>query len=248
MPGVQRSIVRPDRLDLDSVERDVVQQTIEPICVARLHQQPAAIGMDARFNHAVLFEDSRRQRARLVAANQDLHRMIAAIRRAFRTRLSEITLEADPETIDGQKAAGWAQAGINRISFGVQSFSDDELKATGRLHRRAKQRRAAADAFAQAAAIFERLGAEAWAERARTELEMVGPRRRAPDELTATERRVAELAAAGITNREIARAVFMSEKTVEAHIARVYRKLGIHSRAELGARMAGNPPSSQGRT
>src|ERR1700757_4864512 len=46
-----------------------------------------------------------------------LHRMIAAIRRAFRTRLSEITLEADPETIDGQKAAGWAQAGINRISF-----------------------------------------------------------------------------------------------------------------------------------
>jgi DNA-binding NarL/FixJ family response regulator len=42
--------------------------------------------------------------------------------------------------------------------------------------------------------------------------------------------------------------VFMSEKTVEAHIARVYRKLGIHSRAELGARMAGNPASSQERT
>ena len=118
----------------------------------------------------------------------------------------------------------------------------------GRLHRRAKQRRAAADAFAQAAAIFERLGAAAWAERARNELDVVGPRRRAPDELTATELRVAELAAAGITNREIARAVFMSEKTVEAHITRVYRKLGIHSRAELGARMAGNPASSQRRT
>ena len=88
----------------------------------------------------------------------------------------------------------------------------------------------------------------AWAERARAELDVVGPRRRARDELTATERRVAELAAAGITNREIARAVFMSEKTVEAHIARVYRKLGIHSRAELGARMAGNPANSEGRT
>ena len=62
----------------------------------------------------------------------------------------------------------------------------------GRLHRRAKQRRAAADAFAQAAAIFERLGAAAWAERARNELDVVGPRRRAPDELTATEQRVAE--------------------------------------------------------
>jgi DNA-binding CsgD family transcriptional regulator len=118
----------------------------------------------------------------------------------------------------------------------------------GRLHRRAKQRRVAADAFAQAAAIFERLGAVAWAERARTELDVTGPRRCAPDELTATELRVAELAAAGITNREIARAVFMSEKTVEAHIARIYRKMGIHSRAELGARMAGNPASSQGRT
>ena len=117
----------------------------------------------------------------------------------------------------------------------------------GRLLRRAKQRRAAADALAQAAAIFERLGAVAWTQRARTELDVVGPRR-APDELTATELRVAEQAAAGITNREIARALFMSEKTVEAHISRVYRKLGIHSRAELGARMAGNPASSQPRT
>ena len=76
---------------------------------------------------------------------------------------------------------------------------------------------------------------------------MVGPRRNrhAPDELTATELRVAELAAAGITNREIARAVFISEKTVEAHIARVYRKLGIRSRAELGARMAAIPQATR---
>jgi DNA-binding NarL/FixJ family response regulator len=88
----------------------------------------------------------------------------------------------------------------------------------------------------------------AWAERAHKELDLVGPRRRGPGELTATELRVAELAAAGITNREIARAVFMSEKTVEAHMSRIYRKLGIHSRAELGARMAGNPASSQRRT
>ena len=78
---------------------------------------------------------------------------------------------------------------------------------------------------------------------ARTELDMVGSRRRAPDELTATELRVAALAAAGITNREIARAVFMSEKTVEAHIARPP-----HSASTYGpnlARTAGNPASSQ---
>jgi DNA-binding CsgD family transcriptional regulator len=118
----------------------------------------------------------------------------------------------------------------------------------GRLQRRAKQRRAAADSLREAVAIFERLGATVWAQQAWSELEMVGPRRRAPDELTATELRVAELAAAGITNREIARMVFISEKTVEAHIARVYRKLGIRSRAELGAWMAGRTASGQPRT
>jgi len=112
--------------------------------------------------------------------------------------------------------------------------------AKARLLRRAKQRRAAAHALGEAVAIFERLGAVTWVERARDELGLLGPRRRAPDELTATELRVAELAATGITNREIARAAFMSEKTVEAHMARVYRKLGIRSRAQLGARMAGN--------
>jgi len=107
----------------------------------------------------------------------------------------------------------------------------------GRLHRRVKQRRAAADTLGEALAIFERLGAPMWAEQARAELGRVGLRR-APTELTPTERRVAELAATGMTNREVASAAFMSPMTVEANLARVYRKLGIASRAELGARMA----------
>jgi DNA-binding NarL/FixJ family response regulator len=108
----------------------------------------------------------------------------------------------------------------------------------GLLHRRLKQRRSAADAFREALTIFERLGAPTWAERARGELAMVGPRRHSQIELTATELRVAELAASGLTNREVAQATFMSAKTVETHLASVYRKLGIHSRAELGARVA----------
>ena len=62
-------------------------------------------------------------------------------------------------------------------------------------------------------------------------------RRGDPHELTETERRVAELAASGMTNREVAQAAFVSPKTVEANLARVYRKLGIRSRAELGAAM-----------
>jgi DNA-binding CsgD family transcriptional regulator len=115
----------------------------------------------------------------------------------------------------------------------------------GRIYRRGKQRRAAAAAFRKALEIFERIGAPTWAERAHGELDVVGPRRRAPDELTATELRVAELAATGMTNREIAKAAFMSDKTVEAHLARVYRKFGIRSRAELGARMASNPEAAR---
>ena len=52
------------------------------------------------------------------------------------------------------------------------------------------------------------------------------------------ERRIAELAATGLTNRQVADAAFVSPKTVESNLARVYGKLGIRSRAELGARMA----------
>ncbi len=63
--------------------------------------------------------------------------MLKAIRETFSCDLEEITLEADPETIDEEKARAWAAARINRVSFGLQSFSDQELKAAGRMHRRA---------------------------------------------------------------------------------------------------------------
>jgi DNA-binding CsgD family transcriptional regulator len=111
------------------------------------------------------------------------------------------------------------------------------LLVRGRLQRRAKQKRAAAETLREALGIFERLAAPAFEAQARTELDRVGLRH-SPDELTATERRVAELAAEGLTNREVASKAFMSPKTVQANLARIYRKLGISSRAELGARMA----------
>jgi DNA-binding CsgD family transcriptional regulator len=113
------------------------------------------------------------------------------------------------------------------------------LLVKGRLHRRLKQKRAAADALSESLALFRQLGAPLWEERAQAELGRVGLRRPATGELTASERRVAELAASGLTNREVAKAAFMSPKTVEANLARIYRKLGIKSRAELGAKIAG---------
>jgi oxygen-independent coproporphyrinogen-3 oxidase len=62
--------------------------------------------------------------------------MLQALRANFECSFTEVTLEADPETIDAEKAAQWAAAGFNRISFGTQSFIDEELKAAGRMHRR----------------------------------------------------------------------------------------------------------------
>ena len=66
-----------------------------------------------------------------------LQGMLDAVRETFPSKFREVTLEADPETVVTEKAEAWAEAGINRVSFGVQSFSDAELKAAGRVHRRA---------------------------------------------------------------------------------------------------------------
>jgi oxygen-independent coproporphyrinogen-3 oxidase len=73
-----------------------------------------------------------------------LRRIVDAIRGNFVAVLKEVTLEADPETVTAEKAAAWVAAGINRVSFGVQSFCDKELQAAGRMHRRADIYRAAA--------------------------------------------------------------------------------------------------------
>jgi DNA-binding CsgD family transcriptional regulator len=105
--------------------------------------------------------------------------------------------------------------------------------ALGEIRRRARKKAAARDAIAHALAIFERLGAERWADRARAELGRSNARRTPGAELTETELRVAELAAAGQTNREIADGLFMSVHTVEAHLTRIYRTLGVHTRTEL---------------
>jgi oxygen-independent coproporphyrinogen-3 oxidase len=66
-----------------------------------------------------------------------LQNILEAIRGTFTTELCEVTLEADPETVEAEKAAAWVRAGINRVSFGLQSFVDEELVAAGRMHRRA---------------------------------------------------------------------------------------------------------------
>ena len=109
------------------------------------------------------------------------------------------------------------------------------LLAKGQVLRRLKQKRAARETLQGALDIFERLGAPLWAGRARAELARIGLRPPAPLDLTPTEQRVAELVAAGHTNREVAQALFVSVHTVEDNLRRIYRKLGVRSRTELAA-------------
>lgn len=111
----------------------------------------------------------------------------------------------------------------------------------GQIRRRRKEKRPAHDCFVQALRTFEELGTPVWADRARSELARIPQRRPAepdPAVLSPTEENIAELAAAGLTNREIADRIFLSPKTVEVNLTRVYRKLGVRSRAELASRLA----------
>jgi DNA-binding CsgD family transcriptional regulator len=117
--------------------------------------------------------------------------------------------------------------------------------ALGQVDRRAGYKGLAAQALNEAAEAFDSLGTPRWAERARDEGSRVGLH---PSDaaLTASERRVAELVAAGRSNQETATALFMAPKTVEANLTRIYRKLGIRSRTELANHMNTKGSASTG--
>jgi DNA-binding CsgD family transcriptional regulator len=112
------------------------------------------------------------------------------------------------------------------------------LLALGAAQRRAKQRRAARATLEEALESFERMGAALWAERVRGELKRISGRAASPGELTPAEERVAGLVAEGKTNREVAAALFLSERTVEGHLSHVFGKLGIRHRTELPRALA----------
>ena len=125
-------------------------------------------------------------------------------------------------------------------AFDVLGYRLDAARtriAEGRAHRRAGQRQAALACFSSAHDALTELGATPWARRARLE-GAPPPAIGAADALTATETRVAELVAAGRRNREVAGELFVSVATVEAHLTRIYRKLGVRSRTELSAVLA----------
>jgi DNA-binding CsgD family transcriptional regulator len=135
-----------------------------------------------------------------------------------------------------QAASLLQQAVVEHEGVGDPFGRARALLALGIVRRRDRQKRAAREAIREALSGFEELGAPIWASKAREELAAIGGRRR-EEGLTAAERRVAVLVAEGRTNREVASALFLGERTVASHLTHIYAKLGVRSRTELARKV-----------
>jgi DNA-binding CsgD family transcriptional regulator len=151
-----------------------------------------------------------RGRARVAIADGDIEAAIAA---------TSIVAVGPPP--------GWSRFDIGRV-----------LLVRGEALRHARSRRDSDEALRQAHGIFADLGAIVWAQRATTEQARLGLTRSSALALTPTEARVARLAGDGLSTRDVAAELGISPRTVETHLASLYGKLGVTSRAELGRVMA----------
>jgi DNA-binding CsgD family transcriptional regulator len=158
--------------------------------------------------------------------------------RATAKRCGALVRLASP-TYDEAAAAALEEAADDYGLLGLRFDRARSLLSVGRVQRRFRKWGAARRVLEQAAAGFDEIGSVGWAQETRSELGRVGARRpqRAGD-LTPAERRVVELAAAGLANKEIARTLFVGVHTVEVHLSHAYAKLGVRSRAQLAARFS----------
>ncbi|AQZ64066.1 putative transcription regulator [[Actinomadura] parvosata subsp. kistnae] len=163
-------------------------------------------------------------------------------RQAERVRLGGLVLAARNVPTEAEEAFGYA---LKLVEEGVCPLEEARtLLDLGRLLRRTGRRRAAAERLGAARAIFDRLGARPLAERCAQELEACGlePPATVRLGLTPQELSTATLVAGGLTNRQIARELLISVKTVEYHLGKIYTKLGIGSRVALAAKLAAYGP------
>ncbi|BCB92000.1 helix-turn-helix transcriptional regulator [Phytohabitans suffuscus] len=157
---------------------------------------------------------------------------------ALSPRLALLTAGALAITAGQDEAGALYAAAVAHPAGAAFPFELARIRlAYGAWLRRARELTLARQALTEAAGAFDRLGAATWAERARTELRAAGRPTRADRDavaaLTAQERQIAELAATGLSNREIGARLFLSPRTVGAHLYKVFPKLGITSRASL---------------
>jgi DNA-binding CsgD family transcriptional regulator len=151
---------------------------------------------------------------------------------AVGARCRSMWLAATGDIVAATQMAEQAMAEHERLPMPFERARTQLL--LGQLYRRQRRKDPASNTFREALQAFDTMGAPLWADRARAELARAKVAPTHDLALTPSERRVAELAASGMTNRDVAAALFISPKTVEANLARIYRKLGIKTRAELG--------------
>jgi DNA-binding NarL/FixJ family response regulator len=151
---------------------------------------------------------------------------------AVGARCRSMWLAARGDVVAAEQIAQQAMTEHQRLPMPFERARTQVL--LGQLQRRQRRKEPAAATLHEALRAFEAMGTPLWAERARAELARTKVSAARDPGLTPTEQRVAELAASGMTNRDVAATLFISPKTVEHNLSRAYRKLGIHSRAELG--------------
>lgn len=175
--------------------------------------------------------------AEAVIADLDARaQMCAWARGAVARGKAMLTAEDDLDAAFAAALDHWRSEASDVDRARTQLCYGERLRRAGRRSDARRQLRAAL-------ATFERLGIDAWAVRARAELEASGETARrgdvgVTDQLTPRELQVALVVASGSTNREAGAALFLSPKTVELHLSRIYRKVGVRSRAELASRLA----------
>jgi DNA-binding CsgD family transcriptional regulator len=199
--------------------------------------EPGVFRIDADAIEALLAAGRTTEAEVRTAALESVGRMLErpyAIATAARCRSLLALAHGDPDEALG--LAVRANALARRLPQPIERART--LLVQGTIERRLHRRAAARVTLKSAEALFADVGATGWAGAAQRELARIGGRTASPDELTPTEEAVAELVASGNRNREVARRLHMSEKTVEANLTRIYRKLGVRSRSELAARRA----------
>lgn len=153
-------------------------------------------------------------------------------------------VEAARGNLDAAEASARAALGAH-AELDMPFERGRDLVLLGILLRRRRRRGEAASRLEEAVGLFESLGTPRWTDRARDELERLGTSPGEADRLTPSEERIAQMAASGLTNRDVANRLRISPKTVEANLTRAYAKLGIRTRAELG-RWASQSTSEDG--
>jgi DNA-binding NarL/FixJ family response regulator len=207
-----------------------------------LHEPTAPVWADAIETLIALGE---LEQARDYLGTYELHaeRIASSLAVAAAVRCRGLLLAAEGDLDAALSALRHGLDALNGLPYPLERGRT--LLCLGMVRRQAGQKKPAREALEEALAIFEELGARLWAERARAELRRISGRRGEPEELTETETRVAELAAQGRSNKEIAAELFMGMSTVEMHLSRAYRKLGVR-RAGLAARLAAVDEAAEG--